>query len=186
MMNTPFKFSDAARLYAQHKAVVDEMYRVFISDIEKFLDALRERVAERVTTGKLDEEGKAGRAWYIWDEEDGDDEVPYIWFRIDDAEIVNPGILNLTVLADGELKPHREKLKTILSILQLGKNARIVQGTGGQTLFTVIISYGADDPIGNAAEPILALLVALFDAGKQVRVAIRNVSPRPTGSKTQS
>jgi hypothetical protein len=185
------KFSEAARLYAKYSAVVDEMYDAYTADILAFVNALRDQTQLQVRKGKIAEEGKNSyRAWWL-DEDDSDDDdevtdddttegeaedVPYIYFSMQDPKIVTPGILAVEAHADGALEPYRQQIASALSKIELPpsckKTARV-----GNALLAVAISYGdADDPVKLASEPVLAILATLDEAYRKLQPKISNAN----------
>jgi hypothetical protein len=184
MSDISWKFGEAARLYAKNEAVVNEMYNLFKADITTFLDTLRDRVAAQVRTGELMEEAKPTyRCWWI---EGGDnkeeEDVPYIWCRAQDSRIVTPGILDLTFAADATLVPYRQQLGTMLSGIQLPPRCKRVDSAGGG-LSTIAVSYGEENPLEFATEPVLVLLTALREFEKKLRGATLNSSRGPISRK---
>jgi hypothetical protein len=182
------KFSEAARLYAKYSAVVDEMYDAYTADILAFVNALRDQTQLQVRKGKIAEGGKTYRVWWLDEDDSGDDdevtdddttegeaeEVPYIWFSIQDPKIVTPGILAVEAHADGALEPYRQQIASALSKIELPptckKPARV-----GNALWAVAISYGdADDPVKVASAPVLAILATLDEAYRKLQPKISN------------
>jgi hypothetical protein len=184
MSNKFRKFSDAARLYAEHSAVVDKMYEIFEAESSSFLNAVREGVQSRIGNLKFEEGGGKGanRSWYLWSDAEGTDEdydVPYLWFTAWDPRIVIPGLLELQVRADGELRPHQEQLATSLFNIPLPKTCTKDRGKGG-CLFTVTISFnGEESPVDVVTEPLLTLLTAMWEALAKLRKQSQSSENRP-------
>jgi hypothetical protein len=168
MSNEFQRFSPAARLYAEHSAIVDKMKDIFQEEISAFLSAVRKRVESQLGNETLEEEGKnAYRSWYI---AHGDYYVPYLYFNASDARIVESEVLSLEVRADGsDLSPYREQLATSLFAILLLNTSTKERGRGC-CLFTLTISFkGVDDPVAVVADPILALLTAMDEAQAKLR-----------------
>ena len=181
------KFGEAARLYAKYMAVVDEMRDLFKEDTTAFFNALRDRVKSQVRTGQMEEEVmNLSRAWYIEDNDtkEGED-VPFVWFRTQEAEIVTPGVLVLLVYADGSLKPHHQQLLAMLSEIKLPSTCQKAPGGGGQLLSVTITYAEHDDPVEIAAEPVLTLLTELYDAWKKLKATIIESHPNRISKKAK-
>ena len=86
-MASQFKnFGEAAKLYAENYAVVEEMWNRFKADIAMFYDAIKSRIDKILGPLRLDVEiTDAYRSWWLVDAESGDQDVPYLasprWVR---------------------------------------------------------------------------------------------------------
>lgn len=174
------KFSDAAKLYAEHIAVIKKMSELFQADVTAFLDALRDRVQSQLPQAKVEEKiTKTCREWWIKDADaKNHEDVPHIFILTQEPEIVVPGILGLKVYANGILTPYHQRLKEMISEIQLPKSRENAMLAGGQVL-AVDVCYGqSDDPVSIAAEPVRILLLALDEAGKKLRTQISKSTKR--------
>lgn len=162
-MSSEFKqFSDAARLYAKYTHVVDEVERMFVSNISEFLAAVRKRMQVDLPDAEVKEDESKEYLWWWIETKDTDPDanVPYVWIERRNAEIVVPGVL--TVIADIEEVTDAEKhhLAAAKSSLYVPGHCTIL----GRRLFGLSIKYGDRDPVEACALPILTALKALHEA----------------------
>ena len=170
-MNEHFtQFSEAAKVYAKYSSVVDQMYAAFKNDIANFLDQILERARENVNGGDLQQDGIAGRNWYVWKKEWPEEwYVPSLWIGADDPQIVTSNTLTVEVRAEGTLKPHQDRLRSVLSAIPLPKYCSKTVGNGS-LLFKVIISFSeSEEMVAAVAEPIWTLLTAMDNEFRKIQ-----------------
>jgi hypothetical protein len=164
------QFSEATKVYAKYSAVVDQMYAAFQSDLAKFLDLILARARANVESGDVEEDGISGRNWYIWKKGWPEEwYVPYLWISANDPQIVTSNILTVEVRAEGTLKPHQDRLRSVLSAIPLPKNCSKAAGNGG-LLFRVTIPFSeSEEMVAAVAEPIWTLLTAMDNEFRKIQ-----------------
>lgn len=65
-------------------------------------------------------------------------------------------------------KPFRHQIVAVKDMVDLPPSCKVKKGVEGSP-FTVIISYGQDDPAGEAAVPIAELLTRLHEVEQKLR-----------------
>jgi hypothetical protein len=149
------------------------MSRLFEKDISDFLDALRDEVKSQVKNGALEENPKRpSRSWWINDKDTKEYE-PYVHIRAQDAaqnaNLVTQGVLQVEVYTDDAPAPYRQRLAAMLPELTFPTTCKTT-GRVGYKLLTLTVTFGReDDPVRIAAEPVLFLLTALYDASQTLR-----------------
>jgi hypothetical protein len=119
----------------------------------------RDQVGGEIEVGELREESSpAYRSWWIEDDDTKDNEaVPYVYTSTRDAQIIHPGLLTLIVQGDGLSDAHRAQIAGLATSLRLPENCKILKAGG---IFTVIVSYGENDPVGVVTGPMRTVLTA--------------------------
>lgn len=164
------RFSEAARLYANYAGVVEQIRQVFLTDVNNFLDALRDRIASLVSLPVQEnrDDKKSIRRW--WLSEDDNSEYPehlYVWIKSNAIKIVQPGVLDVSPWAWPIFKPFRHQIVALKDSLKLSPICKVKKGLEGSP-FTITISYGEQDPVGEAAGPIAELLVGLLEVDQKI------------------
>ena len=152
-------FGEAAKLYAQYKAVVDEMEKAFDADILKFLNAVNERVKSGLTEGRLDYADSA-RSRYWWldaPDKPATDSTPYAWVQRSDTRIISDSRLRVGVWADGVPVSVRDLVNDEVGALSLPGNCQREKYQGWSAL---TIRLG-DDPVEATVQPLILLLQAI-------------------------
>jgi hypothetical protein len=164
------QFGEAARLYADYAAVVEQVHRAFLTDVNAFLDALRERVGSLVSVPVQEnrDDKKSVRRWWLSEGEDSlYPEHLYIWVKTNAVKIVRPGVLDVSPWTWPVFKPFRHQIVAVKDTLSLPPTCKVKKGIDGSP-FTLTISYGEQDPVGEAAAPIAELLAKLYEVERQV------------------
>src|SRR4051794_24976819 len=93
------RFGEAARLYADYAAVVEQIRHAFLADVNDFLDALRDRVGSLVPhpVQESRDDRKATRRWWLSDDQDSQyPEHLFVWIKTNATKIVRPGVLDVS------------------------------------------------------------------------------------------
>jgi len=163
---TEFKgFSEAAVLYAENAALVDQMYQATLKEVNTFLDAVRDEVISLIAPRTLQEQNvQKNRYWWIGEDPDKGPEYPQFYFAKEKAEIVIPGVLEMVAIAQKSTEDQRRQLQAIAG--QPEFKDICTQGKGGTwSLFTARITYSGENMVSEAAGKIAPLLIALSEAG---------------------
>lgn len=174
------QFSEAARLYADYAAVVEQVHQAFLTDVNDFLDALRDRVAS-LTSFPVQEnrdDKKSVRRW--WLSENDASQYPehlYIWMKSNAIKIVRPGVLDVSPWVWPIFKPFRHQITALKDTLKLPPICKVKKGLEGSP-FTITVSHGEQDPVGGAAGPIAELLTGLLDVERKIPKATSETGSR--------
>jgi hypothetical protein len=108
----------------------------------------------------------------------------YLWFGVDGAELIDPGILTAKAFVKEKFKDYKHQLAAMSEGLQLPENCRVCSATDG-SLFAVEIRYGNSNPLDACLQPIALLLLKLRDEelnlpGRPQNLA-RQLCPEPAG-----
>jgi hypothetical protein len=166
------QFAEAAKLYAEYAAVVEQVRQAFLADVNRFLDALRERVRSLVSIPiqEVRDDKKAGRRWWLCENEDSPyPDHLYIWISSDATKLVRPGVLEVSVWFYDKFKPFRHQIEAIKGTLKLPPSCKVNKGKPGSP-FAVSISCGELDPLGIAAGPIAETLTGLYEVEQKIPV----------------
>jgi hypothetical protein len=160
-MNNVVRFSEAARLYAEHAAVVELMQRELHKGIASFLDAVRSALHSMVAPETLREKQTgAYRYWWLADEADDMENHPLLWFEARRPAIVHPGHLAMTACAPRASAAERARYVALSKGPPLAQYCKSGKG-GTWSLFTFTVTYTDGDPVEQVAEPISQLLRSL-------------------------
>jgi len=157
-MSTFQGFTEAARLYAANYRVVEAMEKAFRESVDAFLNSLRDEIGQQVRPATLQEKQTEGyRYWWLAQDNADKDAHPQLWLKADEARIVSPGELISWAVAprasDSQL-PEFTKLATTWNFCR--------PASGGRwSLFTVVLQYPQEDPVGHTASAIASVLKGL-------------------------
>ena len=172
-MTDMVRFSDPARLYAEHAAIVELMEREFLQSISNFLDSIVAALRPMVNPETLREKqtGKQGtrsfRYWWLADTPDDMEAHPLLWFETGLSAIVDPGRLAMTVCTPRATKDERVRYMAVSKEPALAPYSKSASG-GTWSLFTFTVTYADGDPIEQVAEPISRLLLALRQTERSI------------------
>ncbi len=162
-MNQPFTgFGEAAKLFALHKSVVDEMEKAFKACVSAYLDAVEMRLREELPGLNL-ESDEPGRQRYWWTDtkdQPAGTGCPYVWVPNDDVRIITDSQLRAGVWADGASADLNEAVSADVRAVSWQSNCK-PNPSGGW--FAMDIGLGSD-PIGAVAAPVALLLKTIRKA----------------------
>jgi hypothetical protein len=166
-------FSDAARLYAEHAAIVEMMQGEFAESTASFLDGLAAALQQAVRPEVFREKktgGQAGplyRSWWLADVADDRENHPLIWFNARQPSIVHPGRLELTVCAPKASTHDQSRYLTVAKQTSLANYSQSVK-QGTWSLFRLVVPYAVGDPLEQVTAPISLLLLTLRKTEREI------------------
>lgn len=167
------EFSEAAKLYAQNAPVVDEMFRAFYREMEKFSAALDPAVEALVPAGKFkscmshrnEEADGCPRHKYVWLADDDKDctRHSYLYMDLWDESLVASNRLWLKASAP---KANQEQLSRLWLVptLEHLKGFCELRKRKPWSFLKLQFELSKDNHIEAAAEHIAAVLKALYEA----------------------
>jgi len=158
-------FSEAAQLYAQHFAVVNEMQRHCRGEILQFLDALQADIQGLVTPLQLQTYSPGdSRYWWIAEPQQDRDDFARLSIDMRNPEIVWPGRLAFVGQA---VRATDEQRAQVLELLASPTFQRYVTQRQGRpwNLFRFTVEYGTLGDLTEIAQPITELLGELSALG---------------------
>ncbi len=156
-----FKFSDAAKLYAENAKVVEAIRRSFEQSVDEFLDEVRDRIREIILPLNLQEKLTKGyRYWWISDTDANKDHHPQLWLWARTPEIIVPGKLEIIGCSPNA---GQEELSVLAAISQKPEFSDLVlPGKGGTwSLFRLLLECSEGDIVENAAKNAADVLLEM-------------------------
>ena len=167
-MNGDERFSAAARLYAEHADVVEQMRKEFEASVAAFLDALRELVSGQFSEGSLHERQTRGyRYWWCADDTANYDTHAHLWVDTRKPTLVREGRLELYASAPAATA---DELKRYAALATSERSTSAWApgvprpGTGGPySLFSVTIRQVDTQPLEIIAGAVGKVIQYLYE-----------------------
>lgn len=156
-----FKFSDAAKLFAENKSIVNKMAEIYYQEINNYLDNIKTEISAFAEPLDLHEQKTTGenRSWWITDKKTNEVENGvYFWISIKSPEIVFPGKLVINAELDYLNLEVLSFLRDSLQNSEYSKYCMSLTGTKRYTIAVIEIDYREEINIQKIAQTVFDIL----------------------------
>lgn len=165
-----FEFSDAARLYATHATLIDQMWEELKNSLAAFMEAITEVAREQFSSGSFKSKRERSgsnqtyHSWWITDDVCNDRDLPYVFTHPTDPSIIADQKIVLNANVKQARRSQFPDLIQARTLLTLEPTMSLEPGREN-SLFAVVVDFSdADDPAALIADALLRILNVLAAA----------------------
>ena len=161
-------FKEVTLLYAENHKLVEQVRSECFSDINRFLDCVKETVREMDLPAPLCEKTTQGyRYWWLASDDHQNQRLPQLWLYSSDPELVS-GTMKLTAIWDGAERNEISALAEIRSDPAVEDICRTGDG-GTWSILKAEIKVPKNDPVAPVAAKVGLLLSKLYITHELIR-----------------